>query len=240
MPAIRATLPFLATILSLMACGGDPIVNPPSELGQIRVFHGAPGIGAVSVTAGGQAVITGVDYGSLSKPAEVPAGNLAVEAMASGSPVAGRSITIAEGQRVTLVLSRQSGAAASLAVVSDTGEARSNRANLRINSAPEVPRAIGDSSGPSTLLDVYVTATGVDLNAATARMSLESSYPSYSTFLYYEPGQLLVRFTRAGTKTVVAQAGPIAFAAGEAKAVVIRRSVDGSYSTRIETVSERP
>jgi hypothetical protein len=125
-------------------------------------------------------------------------------------------------------------------VVSDTGEARSDRANLRINSAPEVPRAIGDSSGPNTVLDVYVTAPGADLAASSARMSLESSYPSYSTFLYYDPGQWLVRFARSGTKVVVAQAGPIAFAAGDAKAVVVRRLVDGSYTTRVEAVPDQP
>ncbi len=232
----------LAFVVLVAGCGEKSIVDPPADPAQIRVFHGAAGVGTINVTAGGQSVLSGIDYGSLSKPAEIAVGSVTVEAVSGGVPIAGQMVTLTERQRVTLTLTKTVGgnAAVSLSVASDTGEARSDRGNLRINSAPEAPRAAGDSSGPSTLLDVYVTPPSADLNGQNVRMSLESSYPSYSTFLYYEPGQWLVRFTRAGTKTVVAQAGPIAFAAGDAKAVVIRRLADGSYATRVETVPERP
>ena len=235
-PAPAPSLFLLLTVAT--ACSNAPS-SPGGGTAQVRLFHAAAGIGTVTLESNGAAALAGVAYGSLTRPVEVAAGSQQFRVLAGAAAVAARSMVLEEGSRVTLVVSKQTGQV-DLTATSDTGQAQPDRANLRLISAPEVPRAIGDSSGPNSVLDVYVTAPEASLTTATPRMAMDVLVPSYSSFLYYDPGQLQVRFTPQGTKTVVAQAGPIAFTAGEAKAVTIRRRADGSYTTSVEVVPETP
>lgn len=236
----RNTSLLIAALLSA-ACGSNG--TEPSPTGAdalVRLFHGAAGAGTASLQADGIALIHGIGYGSLTQQVGLASGQYDFRVTA-GTHQATRTLQLTEGSTLTLQLTL-TGGQLQLSASADTGKRQMDRANLRIISAPEVPRAPGDSSATAQagVLDVYITAPGADLAGATARMSLDTGVPTYSTFLYFAPGQLQVRFTTRGTKTVVAQAGPIAFAAGDARAVVIRRAAGGTWNTSVEDAEEAP
>lgn len=228
--------PLLPLALLLAACA-SPNDSSPEGTAEVRLFHGVADLGSITVTADGAVIQQSVPYGRLTGPAELPAGTHTFLVRSGNTPLVTRAVALNDGQALTLVLAR-TGAALQLNATVDTGLAQPDRANLRLISTPEVPRVPGDSSAGALagLLDVYVTAPGASLTGESPRLSMDTGYPSYSSFLYYAPGGWLVRFTRAGTKDVVAEAGPVAFAAGEAKAVVIRRTAAGEWTTTVETV----
>lgn len=225
-------------LLFLLAAACASSSEPgPVGTADIRLFHGVADLGLVTVTADGQVIQQGVPYGKLTGPAEVAPGTHTFLVQGGSTTLATRTLGVSDGQALTLVLSR-TGSSLQLNATVDTGLAHPDRANLRLISTPEVPRQPGDSSAPAQagLLDVYITPPGASLTGESPRLSMDTGYPSYSSFLYYAPGDWMVRFTRAGTKDVVAQSDPIRFAAGEAKAVVIRRAASGAWTTRVETV----
>ena len=226
-----------ALIILLAAACASSYEPGPEGTAEVRVFHAVADLGSVTVLADGDVIQQGVPYGKLTGPAELSPGTHTFQVGPASAPLATRTVGVNDGQALTLVLTR-TGATLQLNATADTGLAQPDRGNLRLISTPEVPRQPGDSSAfaQAGLLDVYVTAPGASLAAEVPRLSMDTGYPSYSTFLYYTPGDWTVRFTRAGTKDVVAASDPIRFAAGDAKAVVIRRAGSGTWTTRVESV----
>jgi len=228
---------FVPLVISIATACSDNSAPAPTGTGEVRLFHGVADLGPVTIEADTDVLLQSVAYGKLTGPVDVAAGSHVFRIRNSGTVVASQTISINDGAGLTLVLSRQA-ATIQLAASADTGLRQPDRANLRLISAPEVPGQPGDSSAPAQagVLDVYITAPGVGLAGESPRLTMDTGTPSYSTFLYYAPGPWAVRFTRRGTKTVVAESGSVTFAAGDAKAVVIRRVANGSWTTAVEPV----
>lgn len=207
-------------------------------LAQVRLFQSSVAAGSVDFAVAGQS-IRGVGYGSLTAPLIIPAGSRTIRVYTGTTVLASAAVSAADGDRLTMVLTGE-GAQLALAAVPDTGAQRTDVGNVRLISAPEVPRTVADSSLQAvTELDAYLTP---DLNiaAATPVVRMEAQAPSYSTFFYTTPGLVGVTFTLRNTKTVVASFGVFPVAAGQAKTVAIIRAADGTYSTRVEDITRTP
>jgi Domain of unknown function (DUF4397) len=226
----------LAWTLALLAgCNSTTGLPIPSGSARLQLFNAAKTVGSVDLDVGGQ-VIHGVGYGAVTPSLQLDAGDQTVRVMAGSSALATRTLTLEDGSNTMLVLSQQ-GAGVDLAVAVDTGLAKTDQANLRLISAPDLPRTVADSSvSAQSLVDVYVTPSGTSIATLSPQVVMETQVPSYSSYLYFTPGSLDVTYTRRGTKTVVAQVTGIVFAPGDAKAVVIERAADGSFRTRVDPI----
>ena len=226
----------LAWTLALLAgCSTTTALPTPSGSARLQLFNGAADLGTVDLDVGGQ-VIHGIAYGDVTRSLQLDAGDQTVRVMTGSSALTSRTLTLADGSNTMLVLSHQ-GANVDLSVAGDTGQAKTDKANLRLISAPEVPRTVVDSSASAqSLLDVYVAPAGTNIASLSPKVILETQVATYSTYFYYTPGALDVTYTRHGTQTVVAQVTAIAFAPGDAKAVMIIRAADGTYRTRVDPI----
>jgi hypothetical protein len=225
--------------LGLAACG-DSGTGPTGGTGtaQMRLMNAAVGAPALDLLIGGKLVAGGVQFESSSALASVPGGSqtLVIRRTGETATLSTKQVNITDGAKYSVVAAGTL-AAISLtpALVPDTGVAKPDRANIRfINIGVDVPT---DSANipPAVLLDVYVTAPGADLNAASPRFSQDARYSSYSSILYFDPGTWVVRYTTAGTKTVVATSVSIPIAAGEVKAVTLQKAAGGAFTTSVVT-----
>ncbi len=229
----------LAIGLALAGCGEPAGVDNGNQgTAQVRMMNAAAGTPALDLVVGGRVIATGVLFEQSSPPASMPGGTqmLAIRQSGQTANLATRSVTITPNAKYALVVS---GTLASLAltpsVTSDTGLARPDRANIRIiNIGADVP-AVTDSAHipPPVLLDVYITAPGADLGSRNPNLSMDARYSSYSTLIYFDPASWVVRFTNAGTKTVVATTATIPIAAGQVRAVTLQRTAGGGFTTSV-------
>lgn len=223
--------------LSLAACSNPAgIDNGNQGTVQVRLMNAAAGTPALDLVVGGRVITGGVGFQQASPLATTAGGVQTLTIRRTGQTVdlVSRSVTFAPNAKYTLVVS---GTLASLglmsSVVSDTGLARPDRANIRIiNIGGDVPTDSAHAPAP-VLLDVYFTAPGADLTSISPNLSLDARYSSYSTLLYFDPGSWIVRFTNAGTKTVVATTATISVGAGDVRAVTLQRTTGGGFTTSV-------
>ena len=205
---------------------------------QVRLLNGSTEFPALDLFVGGQLVAQGIATDQASSFVAAPSGSQTVVLRASdaGNLLAGVSATLVPGARYT-VLASGAGSSVTPSVTLDTGAVNPDRANVRIINVVDNPPNPADSSSfpPPLLVDVYITAPGASIDGVSPRMSLEVSWPRYSTLLYYDPGSWIVRFTTAGTKTVLAETGSIAIGAGQVRAVKLGRTGSGGWTTAVVT-----
>lgn len=231
----------LAIGLALAACSEPAgIDNGNQGTAQVRMMNAAIGAPALDLVVGGKVIASGVGFEQASPLASMPGGAQMLVIRRAGQSVdlASRAVTVTPNAKYALVVS---GTLAALAltpsVTSDTGLARPDRANIRIiNIGADVP-APTDSAHipPPVLLDVYITAPGAGIGSRTPTLSMDARYSSYSTLIYFDPGDWTVRFTTAGTKTVVATTATIPISAGQVRAVTLQRTAGGGFTTSVVT-----
>jgi len=83
---------------------------------------------------------------------------------------------------------------------------------------------------------VHITAPGALLAGHNPQLSLDARYSSYSTLLYFDPGNWVVRFNRAGTGDVVAGSESTPIASGQVRAFMLEQLAGGTY--RLTVVAE--
>lgn len=227
----------LAIGLTLTACTETAGVDG-GNLGtaQVRMMNAAIGTPALDLVVGGQVIASGVAFEQASPVASMPGGTqtLAVRRTGESVNLASRSVTITPNARYALIVG---GTLASLSltpsVTVDTGLAKPDRANIRIiNIGADFPRDSAQAP-PPVLLDVYITAPGVDLASVGPNLSMDARYSSYSPIIYFDPGSWVVRFTSAGTRTVVASTSTIPIAAGQTRAVTLQRTAGGGFTISV-------
>ena len=222
----------LALAGALSGCDDDPAA-PAQPMAELRLLNGAGDAAALDLLADGAVVATGIPYEGSSDYVPVPAGTqeVAVRATGTASVLHSLEANLVQGGGYSVVAG---GEALSLALRSpgDTGAAQPDRANIRIvNVAP--PFTDSASAGPPIPLDVHITPPGADLAGHPAELSLDARYPSYSTLLYFEPGTWVVRFTEAGTTTVVAGTEALSIGAGAVRAVMLERVEGGVWPVSV-------
>ena len=219
--------------LALMAGCGDDTSDPSPLMAELRLLNGAGGAAALDLLVDGVVVVAGVPYEGSSEYAEVPAGSQEVSVREAGTAnilgtldttlEAGGSYSLLAGESAIRLMTRSSG---------DTGSVRLDEANIRIVNI--APAFVDSGSVPAPVpLDVHITAPGTDLAGRQPELSLDARYPSYSSLLYFDPGTWVVRFTEAGTATVVAGTGLLTIGAGEVRAVMLEKPEGGDWTVAV-------
>jgi hypothetical protein len=224
-----------AALLALLACSDTG--GPSEGTVTMRMMHTAAGASALDLMVGGRVIAGGVQFERASAPATAPGGpqTLAVRRTGESAVLASKNITLTPGADYTVMVS---GSLADLvltpSVVVDTGNARPDRANLRIiNISTIVMPADSSNLPPPIPLDVFITAPNAALAGLPSQLSLDARVSSYSSLIYFDPGTLMVRFVTPGTTTVVASTAAIPIAAGEVRAVTLQRQSDGTWRTSV-------
>ena len=226
-----------AALLLATACGSDTGPEPePDITAEIRLLNGAVDASSLDLLVGGQVYASGVELGHSSAFVTVPAGNRTIAVRRSGGGAVLRSLEtlLTDGGRYSVVAG---GVVLSVTPVSaslDTGSVKQDRANIRIINVASSPDS--GNTAPQDLLDVHITPPGASLDDHDAQLSLDARFSSYSTLIYFDPGSWVVRFTRAGTTTVVAESPSTAIAAGQVRAFMLEKLAGGTY--RLTVVSE--
>jgi hypothetical protein len=211
---------------ALTACS-DPI-NPQGDQAELRLLHASSGIGNVEVEVAGQIVISGVSYGRSSPLVLVPAGNRQL-VVRSGTTVLGTVSGNLSTDHVNSVVVAGGIPQFTTQVDPDTGVVAPSRANIRF-----VITAAENSSAPLQL-NALLSGTSLPTDS-TMRFGIDASTSRYWSLMYFDPGQFTVKFVPVGTNGPVLAEATFAVAAGEAKAVVLRRDSGGTY--RVEVVLE--
>ena len=228
---------FSAALLLTSACGSDTGPEPePDITAEIRLLNGAIDASSLDLLVGNQSYASGIQLGHSSAFVTVPAGTRTLAVRQTGTSAILRSLetTLIDGGRYSIVAG---GVVLSIAPVStslDTGSVKQDRANIRIINVASSPDS--GNTAPQDLLDVHITAPNVSLGGHDPQLSLDARYSSYSSLIYFDPGNWQVRFTRAGTTTVVAASESVAIGTGQVKAFVLEKLAGGTY--RLNVVSE--
>jgi len=223
---VHTSIRILATLVApcgilLAGCG---TANEPAGEAVLRVLHATPALGPVDVEVGGVTVVHGVAYGTASTLVRVPGGQQHL-VFSSGGQVLGALDPMLSLQHVNGVVVANGAPQFLSQVTPDTGQAISNRANVRM------VNVIGSNTQPPTLLDVLVHAPNANPDSVV-KLGIETTIARYGTLMYFDPGHFTFTYMPAGGSTVLAQ---VAFdvAAGEKKAVVLQRAADGTYSVQV-------
>ena len=200
------------------------IASPPPGGAELRLVQATASLGPVDVEVGGVTVIHGVAYGTTSRLVQVPGGTQRVRVRA-GSQTIGEVDRALDLQQVNLLVVSNGTLQFSEVVTPDTGQAISNRANLRM------VNVVGSSTQVPTLLDVLIKAPNANPDSVI-RLGMDAQIGSYGTRMYFDPGHFSFQYVPHGGSTVLAE---ISFdvVAGETKAVVLERLADGSYRVQV-------
>ena len=208
------------------ACSDSP--NGPAGGAALRVLHATPALGPVDVDVAGVTVIHSVAYGTASSLVQVPGGQQHLVVRAGGQ-ILGELDLMLSLQHVNSVVVA-SGTPRFLEIVTpDTGQAISNRANIRM------VNVVGPTSQAPTLLQVLVKAPSVNPDSVI-RFGMDAQIASYGTLLYFDPGHFSFKYVPSGGSTVLTETS-FDVAAGEKKAVVLERGADGVY--RVQVIVEQ-
>jgi hypothetical protein len=219
-----------ATGFSLLLAACSDSTSQPEQQGpqaELKVLHATAGVGALDVDVGESRVITGLAT-SRSAKALVPAGSQRVR-IRQGSTLLADIETVLTTAHVNVVTIANGAAQVSATVISDTGTAAMNRANIRV-----INVASGIDTDP-TSMHLLINYPGVSPDS-TAKLGLDTKIASHGTLMYFDPGQFRFRLVAQGSTTVLAES-TVTVAAGEKRAVVIERGQDGAY--RMQVVIEQ-
>jgi hypothetical protein len=224
-----------AALFALVACSDTG--GPSEGTVTMRMMHTAAGASALDLMVGAQVIAGGVQFERASAPATAPGGpqTLAVRRSGESAVLASRNITLTPGAEYTVMVSGSLGdLILTPSVVVDTGNARPDRANLRIINISTIVMPTDSSNMPPPIpLDVYITAPDAALAGLPSQLALDARVSSYSSLIYFEPGTLMVRFVTPGTTSVVATTAAIPIGAGDVRAVALQRQSDGTWRTSV-------
>ncbi len=199
--------------------GGGGETNPEN----LRFFHAEPETGAIDLSLNGEKAFSGVDYGDVSSTVDVLEGTLPAEVKSELNvlPIVSKDLTIAAGKSYTLFFTQTAGAE-DLILQEDTNtEPDEGEFRIRItNFAP--------SRGT---VDVYIQRPGVSVKNQSPTLSA-LAYQAFSDYLGIDEGEFVIKYTGAGSKTVIRETEPITFSEGRTYThVLLDREGGGSPLT---------
>ncbi len=197
--SVRSALAIFTVVATGAAACSDS-TSPPATA-QIRFLHAAMGVEAVDFRVDDVDMLAGVEFADdVSEYGSVPAGSREVAAHLAGEDddLVRPTKELAAGARYTAVLINGVDSQL-LEIYSDTNTAAAEgKTRLRI---------IGTSQHTG-LLDLYVTDADAELGDAEPAIA-ELEMHAASKYVEVPSGEQRIRFTEAGTKTVVFDAGSI-------------------------------
>lgn len=215
---------WLAAAVCLAPAACDDSTSPGENDAELRLLHATSDLGALDVEVGGTTVISGVAFGHTSEIVMVPSGMQQIIVRSNGT-VVGQI----EGQLTTAHLNALTVAAGipqlSATVIPDTGQVATDRANLRL------VNVAGSNTDEPFMLHVLISAPGLAPDSIV-RIGLDTRVGSYSSLIYFDPGEFLLRYVPENTETVLTQT-TFNIAAGETKVAILQRDAAGNYSVQV-------
>jgi hypothetical protein len=201
----------LAASALTAACDDDDNGTGPEGEARIRVVHASPDAPPVDVLLDDAEVLSDVPYLAASGYLETSAGdhNLKVNAAGTTTTVIDADATLADGTDYTVIASGLVAAIEPIVLEDDNSAPAAGNVRVRaIHGAPSAPA-----------VDVYVTAPGADLNAATPVLT-NVAFGDVAEYLEVPAGDYQVRVTPAGTKTVAIDSGTLTLASGQVRTAI--------------------
>ena len=195
---------------------------------RVRVVHLAPDAPAVDILVDNTVASRSLEYTNFIGPVALPAGkrNLKVNAAGTSTTVIDVTPTLEAGKRYTaLAVGKLAGIEPLL--LSDTTFAFKSAGMLRLlHGAPSAPA-----------VDIYISRPGKDLNQLQPTLK-NIRFKTASPYLIVRPGEVQVRITPAGTKTVVIDSGTLSIKATDVfTAIAIDRKGASGFSAIV--INER-
>ena len=217
------TLAGLGLGMAIATSCGETVIGPPGGTASLRLLHASVGTGPIDLLIGNSLVIRDVAFGLGSPTTQVPAGSQRLVIRAGNQVLGEITGRLTTDHLNTVVVSN--GSAHFTDVIPDTGAVHPERANLRL------VNIAGSNTTEPTLLQAQITQTDPD---SVLRIDFDSRVTRYGSLMYLPsaPGKATVKYVVEGGSTVLTQVSfPIT--AGQARAVVLERATNGTYSAQI-------
>jgi uncharacterized protein DUF4397 len=201
----------LAASALTAACSDDDNNTGPEGQARVRVVHASPDAPAVDVLVDDAAALSNVDYLTASDYVELADGahNVKVNAAGTSTTVIDADVDLADGTDYTVIASGLLESIQPIVLEDDNSTPAAGTARVRaIHGAPSAPA-----------VDVYVTAPGADLEAASPALS-NVAFGDVADYLEVPAGDYQVRVTPAGTKTVVIDSGALTLTSGQVRSAI--------------------
>lgn len=201
----------LAASALTAACSDDANDTGPEGQARVRVVHASPDAPAVDVLVDDAAALSNVDYLTASDYVELADGahNVKVNAAGTSTTVIDADVDLADGTDYTVIASGLLESIQPIVLEDDNSTPAAGTAGVRaIHGAPSAPA-----------VDVYVTAPGADLEAASPALS-NVAFGDVADYLEVPAGDYQVRVTPAGTKTVVIDSGALTLTSGQVRTAI--------------------
>lgn len=204
--------------LGLAACSddNDPIA-PVQATAQVRVVHGSPDAPNVDVLVDDATALTNVAYRGASDFLEVASGTRRIRVRATGTAttVIDANVPLDEDGSYTVIATGLLAGIQPLVIRDTLTAPATGQAKVRVvHAAPA-----------AALVDVYVTAPGADITAATPVLT-DVPFRGVSNYLSVAAGQYQIRVTTANTTTVAIDA-TVTLTAGQIRTIVATDAVGG-------------
>ena len=201
----------LAATAFTAACDDDDDTTGPEGESRVRVVHASPDAPDVDVLLDDAEVLSDVPYLAASDYLEATDGehNLKVNAAGTTTTVIDADVTLSDGTDYTVIASGLVAQIEPIVLEDDNTPPAAGSVRVRaIHGAPSAPA-----------VDVYVTAPGADLAAATPTLT-DIEFGDVSSYLEVPAGDYQVRVTPAGTKTVAIDSGALTLSGGQVRTVI--------------------
>ena len=211
----------LLGLLSVAACDDD--ATGPDAIARLRFLHAAQGTAQALLRADGATASTAIAFGDApSTYQDVASGSraLAVRLPNATTDLATLTATLKTSDAYTALFVKRA-AGVGLVLLADTNTApAAGKVRFRFVNAARAGN-----------LDVYVTAANADLATATP-VSAAIEPEKAGTYVSVDAGTYRIRFTNAGTKTVVLDLAAAAFAQGQVRTITVIEAAAGGAPLR--------
>ncbi len=223
----RASVLLASVALSLTACSNG---FDPANDARVRFLNASANAPALDFYVAQKKEAGALPFKTVTTYTDLTAGSWALQISRAGeaAPLASINKQLTPGKDYTVIAF---GALANIKVSfyqDDNSAPAAGKFRLRvINSSPA-----------AQALDVYVTAPGADLAAATPAVS--NLLPeAASAYLEQTAGTVQVRFTTTGTKTVVHDGGNVVATAGKVRTMVLLDKNGGGLPLQSGVLNDR-
>jgi hypothetical protein len=225
-------LSFLACMTVLTGCSDSNNNNPiPLNSASVRVLHGSPDAPNVDILVDNQVVLADVPYKAASQFLSIASGNRNIKVNVAGTSttVIDANLNLATDSFTTIIAKDFVAQIAALVLPDEGSPASGNLLRIRV--------VHGSPSAPA--VDVYVTAPGADINAATPTL-LNVAFEDVSDFLEIPEGDYQIRITATGSKVPVFDSGTVALDAGSILTAVALDATGGVSPVTLIVLTNDP
>jgi hypothetical protein len=217
---------FTLTLAVLVGCGS----NDNNDEARLRVFHASPDAPNVDVQVDGGSVLENVPYTTASDFIDLSAGTVQLTVTAAGTNLAviDAQLDLAHNTDYMVVAAGKLAEIAPIVTTVDRSAPPTGAARIRVlHSAASAPA-----------VDVYVTAPGVNIEAAEPVLS-DVPFKAISDYLPVPAGSYDVTVTVAGTTNIAIQALNLNISEGLVATVAALDNAGGGAPFALKVLDER-